>query len=249
MRKHEQETVGPCGSYSFRSSRGRVCSFWRWLPERRSDLSVSYPGSHPRSVAPSQDKRARRRCQTSIIKGGVIARTPATRPWVQVEHLKAGIYDQHRASSSPTRRRWDREQCRLGAPGNRSSRRRPDCGPIIPFCGPAATMVQRRHRPLVHFIDYECRRACAQRAAARLAVHRIQLSPDFRQPVLAELVMRLPVTDHFRHAHEPTTSSRFPAYHPPNTAHPPVSIATPETCQAGTCASQARSTLYGRRTM
>ncbi len=73
MRNHEQETVVPCGSYSFRSSRGRVFIFWRWPPERRSNPSVFYPGSHPRSVAPSQDKRGgRRRCQTSITEGGVI---------------------------------------------------------------------------------------------------------------------------------------------------------------------------------
>ena len=189
MRNHEQKTVSPCGSYSLRSSRGRIFILWRWLPEHRSDLSVSYPGSHPRSDAFTQDEHAaRRRCQTSISEDGVIARTPATGPWVQVEHLKAGIHDQHRAASAPTRRRWDREQCRLGAPANRGARRSPDYGPIIPFCGPAATMVQPRHRPLVHFIDHECRRACAQRAAARLAVHRIQrlavhriqLSPDFR---------------------------------------------------------------------
>lgn len=77
MHKHEQETVGPCGSYSLRSSRGRVFIFWRWLPEHRSDLSVSCPGSHPRSDAFTQDEHAaRRRCQASITEDGVIARTP-----------------------------------------------------------------------------------------------------------------------------------------------------------------------------
>jgi hypothetical protein len=197
MCNHEQETVGPCGNYSFRGSRGRIFILWSWLHKHRSDLSGSYPGSHPRSDAFTQDEHGARRCQTSSTEDGVIARTPAGGTCVQAEHLKARIHDQHRAPSSSTRRRWDREQCRLGGPGNRGARRTPDYGPVIPFCGAAATMVQPRHRPLVSRIDHERRRVCAQRVAAGLAVHRIQLSPDFRQPVLAELVTRLPVTDYF----------------------------------------------------
>jgi len=51
-------------------------------------------------------------------------------------------------------------------------------------------MVQVGLRPLVHVVDYQGWRVCAQRAAARLAVHRVQPGPDRRQPVLAELVAR-----------------------------------------------------------